>query len=68
MNDAEDTTFTPADRIRTSSSTSIHIGLYMTQSGFSASSASTSLVAATPSGSIPTSSPTSSPALFFDQA
>jgi hypothetical protein len=27
MNDAEDTTFTPADRIRTSSSTSIHIGL-----------------------------------------
>ena len=27
MNDAEATTFTPADRMRTSSSTSIHIGL-----------------------------------------
>ena len=27
MKDAEVTTFTPADRIRTSSSTSIHIGL-----------------------------------------
>ena len=27
MNDADDTTFTPADRMRTSSSTSIHIGL-----------------------------------------
>ena len=45
MNAAVATTFTPADRMRTSSSVFNHIGLYTTQSGFSASSASTSSVA-----------------------
>jgi hypothetical protein len=68
MNDAVATTFTPADRIRTNSSESTHIGLYTTQSGCSARSASTSSVAATPSGSMPHSSPTSRPTFSVDQA
>ena len=68
MNAAVDTTFTPADRMRTNSSVSIHIGLYTTQSGFSASSASTSSVAVTPSGAMPHSSPTSRPTFSGDQA
>ena len=51
MNAAVLTTLTPASRIRTSSSTSDHIGVYSTQSGCRASSAATSSVAATPTGS-----------------
>jgi len=68
MKDAVATTFTPADRMRTSSSGSTHIGLYTTQSGCSASSASTSFVAATPRGAMPHRSPTSRPTFSVDQA
>ena len=68
MNAAVLTTLTPASRIRTSSSTSDHIGVYSTQSGCSASSASTSSVALMPTGSDPQSSPTSWPTLSDDHA
>jgi len=67
-NAAVATTFTPADKMRTSSSVSSHIGLYTTQSGFSASSASTSSVAVTPNGAMPHSSPTSRPTFSADHA
>jgi hypothetical protein len=58
----------PASRMRTISSTSIHIGLYTTQSGCNASSASTSFVARTPVGARPHSSPTSRPTFSLDHA
>ena len=68
MNAAVADTFTPASRMRTSSSTSGHFGAYITQSGRKASSASMSLVAVTPSGAMPHSSPTSAPSLSGDHA
>ena len=68
MNSEVVTTLMPAPRMRTISSTSANIGLYTTQSGASASSASTSSVAVTPRGVMPQSSPTSLPTLSGDHA
>ena len=57
------TTFAPEARIRATVAVSAMIGEYTTQSAPRASSASTSSVAATPSGARPHSSPTSTPTL-----
>ena len=57
------TTLAPEARIRATIDGSAMIGEYTTQSAPSASSASTSSVAVTPSGSMPHSSPTSTPTL-----